>query len=163
MQSGKSTLVRKILFRLRDVRVGGFYTAPLAGGRGEGFQLCSWFGECVPFVRFMQQQGMPVRVPAVDESVFLKQGVRWLHAGMRADWCVIDELGVMECGIHIFVNQVSKVVESGVPLLVVVQERAMDFWLRRFPADRARIYAVTSENRNTLADRLFHDMNQKNA
>ena len=159
MQSGKSTVVRQVLAQLKPGRVGGFRTEPLPEGRQAGFQLSSWDGSCVPFVRFPRPNA-GLWEAQVDADVFSNQAAGWLRASANVDWCVIDELGILEQGVEPFVREVERLVDSKVPLLEVIQERALSFWLPRFPQERCRFYTLSMDNRDSLADQLAKELKQ---
>lgn len=157
LQSGKSTVVQQVLAQLKPGRVGGFRTEPLPEGRQPGFQIGPWDGACVPFARFTGQADGPWSLK-VDTSVFSNQAVGWLRAAASADWCVLDELGILEQGADSFVQEVSRLVHSTVPLLAVIQERALPFWLQRIPQERCRIYRLDPTNRDSLPEQLANEL-----
>ncbi|MDD4737005.1 MAG: nucleoside-triphosphatase [Kiritimatiellae bacterium] len=159
MQSGKSTVVRQILAQLEPGRLGGFQTEPLPEGRRVGFQIGPWDGVCVPFVRFSGQANA-LWNPQVDASVFSNQAAGWLRAAVNADWCVLDELGILEQGIDAFVQEVNRVASSTVPMLAVIQERALPFWMEHLPQDRCRIYRLDAGNRDSLNKQLANELKQ---
>ena len=157
MQSGKSTAVRCVLQHWKEARIGGFRTEPLPEGRGTGFQIGPWGGPCVPFVRF-SGAGDSAWSMQVEDSVFSDRAVRWLREARQADWCVLDELGIMEQGIEPFVREVAELATSEVALLAVIQERALSFWMKHFPPERCRMYRLDPGNRDEVTGRMIHDM-----
>ena len=94
----------------------------------------------------------------VDEQVFSELGVRLLRESHSADFCVLDELGIMECGTGDFVQEVRRTAAATVPLLAVVQERALAFWLPCFPPERIRMYVMNENNRTAMTRRLAKEM-----
>ena len=162
LHCGKSTLVRSVIAGLYGKRLGGFYTSPLIDQQPAGFQLCSWRGECRPFVHFRDRSnaaGCGGRI--VDEQAFSELGVRLLRESHSADSCVLDELGIMECGVCDFVQQVRQLAAATVPLLAVIQERALAFWLPCFPQERIRMYVMNENNRTAMTRRLAKEMSEQ--
>ncbi len=121
---GKTTLIRKIVQELGDLRVAGFYTGEIREGRDRaGFALAGLDGRR-GVLAHVQVKG-PHRVGryGVDVAGFesFLQGIRSGDPDIRL--VVIDEIGKMECLSVRFRELVRGCLESPVPFLATVALR----------------------------------------
>ncbi|MBN1824978.1 MAG: hypothetical protein JW958_01850 [Candidatus Eisenbacteria bacterium] len=153
--SGKSTVVREVLRLAAFERVTGLFSRRVDERDGSrGYRLVSSLDGRE--MRFAFPKSGPDDGPGkfrIDREVFDRFGAEVLRAAARdADSpLVIDELGIFERGASAYVEAVGECVARKRDALVVVQERARDFWtpiLRTEEFDRCA--EVTLRNRDGL-------------
>jgi nucleoside-triphosphatase len=156
---GKSTLVSKVVFRLksagvivggcttsekkvRGVRVGYFVNDLTDGTTGELASVESKIGPRVG----------KYRVNLVDLSRVGAAGLS--KAAESSELIVIDEVGPLELVSPEFRRAVVACIVSGKPVLAVVHERLDDDVLNEVRAKAMETFALTTENRDELAEEL---------
>lgn len=158
LHSGKSTLVRDVIRRLGWTAPAGWVSRreePLPGQ--PVVTLTTWDGSARQVVaRGSKPSPAPDSAPFTPDTAawdrFAWQHLRDLPAGQPV---VLDELGVLEWPAAACVAAVAGLFDRAAPLLVVVQERALDRWLQCVGAARVdRIARLFPDQRGQLADEL---------
>lgn len=156
---GKSTAVSRAVLRLKSagVIVGGCTTNERRrGGARVGFEVrdltTGRTGELASSeTKFGPRVGR-YRVNLEDLAGVGAAGVD--AAAASSEVIVIDEVGPMELVSPEFRRAVSKCIASGKPILAVVHERLEDDLLTELKSKATRLYVMSVENRDEVADEL---------
>ena len=144
--SGKSTVVRRVMERLGWPRPAGFFTTRTRGPAPEVL-ISTWAGE----TRRLARPGAGEPPYRLDEPAFLPWAVEQLRAAPPDAPMVLDELGVLELPSRSFTEAVAGVFQRPGPLLVVIQERALDRWIDLIGRGNAdAFFRVATDNRDRL-------------
>ena len=154
---GKSTLVSKIVFKLksRGVIVGGCTTAERrTGGARVGFEIRDLTngtnGELASTTRKL---GPRVGKYRVNLAYLASVGAKGLSdAATGSELIVIDELGPMELVSPEFRKAVKKCIDSGKPMLAVIHERMEDDLLAEMRSKAGSLLEIDENNRDELVD-----------
>jgi len=154
--SGKSTLFRRIVDKLRDAgyTVGGISSPEVrVGGKRIGFKIIDLLTN---EERWLAKRGYISRARVGSYGVLLKEATElWkkaLSRALKADVIGIDEVGPMELKIPGFkYDLVNKVLTSPKPLILVIHYRLDP---RSIGLLASKIITVTLENRERLNKEL---------
>lgn len=156
---GKSTLVSKVVLRLKSVGVivGGCSTGERRSkGVRVGFEVrdltTGAVGELATAEGGLGPKVGRYRVNLKDLSRVGAAGLS--AAALKSELIVIDEVGPMELVSPEFRSAVRACVDSGKPLLAVVHERLDDDLLNYLRTKAEATHVLTVENRDGLADEL---------
>lgn len=129
--SGKSTVVRAALKRMGWTEPGGFFTHWAGAGRGaQTLHLETWGGEAGPIAHRVAEPVAPGGLCyALDAPLFTGAALASLLPAAEGRPVAIDELGLIELGSVEFTTEVAKLFRGSVPVLAVVQRRALDRWM----------------------------------
>jgi nucleoside-triphosphatase len=158
---GKTTLIRKIIERLRPMRMSGFYTGEIREGASRtGFEVTTLDGKSGRLASVGTGEGPHVGHYRVDLASFEETALPSLELRPEISLYVVDEIGKMECLSKPFVEAMQKLAESDVPLLATVALHGSGFIEDIKSHPRTTILHVTRENRDempkTIASRLFN-------
>jgi nucleoside-triphosphatase len=120
---GKTTLVRRIIEQLLDLRLAGFYTRELRGedGRRVGFEAVGLNGRSTTLASVRSKSKLRVGRYGVELSDFERLLDEELNRETRGvDLFVIDEIGKMECFSRPFVELVGKLLGGDALVLATV-------------------------------------------
>ena len=150
---GKTTLMRRLAERLGDRRVDGFLTEEIrsTAGRRIGFQAVPFEGEGwtishvdLPGPARVGRYGVDLN--AVDRlGEILERAVR-----DRAEVCLVDEIGKMECLSERFVRSMERLLESGIPTIATVSGRGAGLIAEVKQRPDSELWYVTATNRDGL-------------
>ena len=152
---GKTTVVRKVVARLPDLRIAGFVTEEIRAeaGRRAGFRAIDFDGRRTTIAHV--DLGGKHRVGRYGVDVLALDAVVRVSLGEGpADVYVIDEIGKMECMSRLFVRRVEDLLASGSPLLATVAVRGGGLIERVKVRDDARLLEVTTGNREVLPETI---------
>jgi nucleoside-triphosphatase len=151
---GKSTVLREVVNRLGDRRLGGFTTAEIRGPRGRlGFRLDTFDGResTLAHVEIASSHRVGrygVDVDAVDRIVSEA-------FPERAEIYLVDEIGKMECMSRRFVEAMTALLDSATPLVATVAIRGGGFIEQVKQRPDVELWTVTRENREALPERVL--------
>jgi nucleoside-triphosphatase len=151
---GKTTIVRTVVQRLRDIHPAGFYTEEIRQGRvRRGFRLVTFDGESATMA---DVDFPPPRVGKYGVAVATidRFAANLPEVSERSPICLIDEIGKMECLSTVFVRSMRRVIESGRTLVATVGERGGGFIQEVKRYDDAVVWQVTEATRDRLPDRV---------
>lgn len=154
---GKTTVIKRVLERMRG-RAGGFYTEEIReGGIRKGFRIASLDG--VEGILAHVNYKSPYRVGKYGVKVedLERVGVAaLLRALAGCDLIVVDEIARMETFSHQFKRAVLRCLDSDKALLGTIQQRDDPFLnsIRRRPD--IQVMEVTVENRSSLPERILN-------
>ena len=152
VQTGKSTLIRRILSRHPEWRIGGFRTvsAPMEEG-WLGVHLLPGDparGECMPENRVGRRcpalrcrEPIPGAFERLCPSLFETEG---------CDLLMMDELGGMEENAESFKNAVLNALHGPVPVLGVIKPRETPFLNAIRACPGVTVITLNEDNRNAL-------------
>lgn len=164
IQTGKSTVIRKVTEKHPDWKIGGFITvkAPEGGKAPENWPDGQEF---LPDAIYICRAGRPVfssdlgvvgdcgefGFPKSFPEVFDRTGKKLVEDIEGYDLIIMDELGFMENEAKLFQEAVFKTLGSGVPVLGVLKKKESSFLnsVRSFPG--VKVIEVTEDNRDALA------------
>jgi nucleoside-triphosphatase len=165
---GKSTAIRKLTDRLVSLRVdvGGFKTLPGPEDElGRDAVYIMPYGENAELASaFSRDRAVAVRDRRAFRyesyaDVFDGIGAELLRGAARCDLIIMDELGFMEADALVFQKTVLSILDGVTPVLGVVKPPSAS---KRVPFldvvrshEKARVFTVTSENRDEIPDMLF--------
>lgn len=151
---GKTTIVRTVGQRLRDIHPPGFYTEEIRQGRvRRGFRLVTFEGETAT----MADVDFPpprvgkygVAVATIDRfAAMLPEATR------QSPICLIDEIGKMECLSKVFVHAMRDLIQSDQTIVATVGERGGGFIDEVKRRDDAELWRVTETTRDELPGRV---------
>lgn len=154
---GKTTVVCRVIQRMGDFRLAGFYTQEIReSGRRVGFEAIGLGGgrAVLSHVSFRGKKRVGryvVELPGFETLVRTELG----KSAHEVDLFVIDEIGKMECFSRVFIESTSAALDGPVPVLAVIAAKGGGFISRVKARPDVRILPVTAGNRDGLPDRLL--------
>jgi nucleoside-triphosphatase len=153
---GKTTVIGRVVERMKDRRLAGFYTREIREhGERIGFEVIGLGGRSAMLAHVDFHGGDRVGRYGVDVSGFeaiLEQELG--QVGKEADVFIIDEIGKMECLSAIFVQAVTRVLDGPVSVLATVAAKGGGFIARVKARPDVETVTVTTANRDRLPDEL---------
>jgi nucleoside-triphosphatase len=151
---GKTTIIRAVGERFRDMRPTGFYTEEIRPGHTRrGFRLVTFDDETetIADVDFP-----PPRVGkyGVDVATIDRFAARLPDASKQSPICLIDEIGKMECLSAVFVHSMRGLIKSGQTVVATVGERGGGLIDEVKHHSEAELWRVTEATRDGLPDRV---------
>jgi nucleoside-triphosphatase len=153
---GKTTLVRRVIEQLSDLRAAGFYTQEIRRqGKRLGFQAVGLSGGRAVLAHVVFRS--PLRVGRYGVQLEEFEALVEAELGKAAtevDLFVIDEIGKMECYSERFVAAVREVLDGPVPVLGTVGYKGRGFIEEVKRRGDVRVIEVTPANRDELVGGL---------
>ena len=150
---GKSTLVAKVTSGTK-LRVGGVLARDRRyKDRRTGFELLDLSTGMVGILADESGDGPQLGKYRVHLDDLDRIGAQAVENALGCDLIVVDEVGPMELSSHRFVLAVEKAIASPKPMLVVLHEWS-NHRLAKKIRSTFRIFTVTRENRDSLADEI---------
>ncbi len=149
---GKSTLVQTVLAQTKIPFV-CFQTSAILENRSVvGFELGELNShEKVRFASLVNPSSPGLDKYEIDHTVFDKQGIRLLDSIQeQSKLIVLDELGIMEFNSPLFLKAIVTLFSSPKPIIAVIQQRALQKYLKLFQNKEFLTFHVTISNRNHL-------------
>ena len=149
---GKTTLVRRVIECLVDLRLRGFYTQELRGadGRRVGFEAIGLHGRRTNLAHVRSQSKNRVGRYGVELRGFEDLIREELAAAGDVELFVIDEIGKMECCSLPFVDVTQQLLSSETPVLATVAKKGGGLIREVKERDDVELIPVTTENRDEL-------------
>jgi nucleoside-triphosphatase len=160
---GKTTVIRRLLERLPDLRLAGFYTKEMRErGQRVGFEIIGLSGRraVLGHVRSSSRHRVgrygvdPAALEAVVQAELIDQ------AG-EANLIVIDEIGKMELTCPSFVEVVPRLLDGGVPVVATVALHGSGLIAQVKARDDVRLVEVAGHNREQLPEKLESWLRQR--
>ncbi|HEY3346101.1 MAG TPA: NTPase [Nitrospirota bacterium] len=163
--SGKTTLIERLLVRLKDKNAGGFITREIReGGNRVGFKIIS----------LDKREGILAHIDAKGSHKAGKYtvniadlegiGVDALQRAIASDdIIVIDEIGGMELLSERFQDMVNIALESEKPLVATIAEDGHEFIYDIKSRRDIHLLKLTHENREEVLDELVRHMTEGKA
>ena len=153
---GKTTVIHRVVERLGDWRLAGFYTEEIREhGSRVGFLAVGLSGDSVALAHV--DFGGPARVGKYGVDVAAFDGMVRKELGgaeSETDLLVIDEIGKMECRSKVFVAAVARVLDSPVAVLGTIAARGGGFIERVKGRADVEIMPVSIENSDRLPETI---------
>ena len=151
---GKTTVIQRVIERLGDRRLAGFYTRELRrDGRRVGFEAVGLGGDATVLAHTDFRSSMRVGRYGVELDGF--EGLvqeEFGEAGQDVDLFVVDEFGKMECFSRAFVAAASAVLDGPVPVLATIAAKGGGFIAQVKTRPDVELVTVTNENREGLPE-----------
>jgi nucleoside-triphosphatase len=154
-QSGKTTIIQKVVADFPG-QAAGFYTREVRErGRRVGFEIVTLAGEVVLLSHVDFPSPLRVGKYGVDLGNFHRVALPALEVVPGVDLIVVDEVGKMECLSDKFVAAMERLWAAPVPLVVTVAEKGggLIAAIKRKPYKT--LVTVTLANREALPDRIL--------
>lgn len=153
---GKTTVIQKLVERLGELRLAGFYTREIRlQGRRMGFEVVGLRGETAPLAHVESRSPARVGKYGVELNAFEKLLRAELNRSPEeVDLFVIDEIGKMECLSRPFVEAVRGILDGPVPLLATVALKGGGFIREVKARSGVELRTVTHRNRDHLPNEL---------
>jgi nucleoside-triphosphatase len=153
---GKTTVIRRVVSRLK-VPAHGFYTAEIRQeGRRRGFEIVTLAGERATLAHVDIASEHRISKYGVDVPALDRVGVAAIEAGMDAGGLVvIDEIGPMEVMSPRFRQAVLDALDSGVQIIGTIYGRSAPFTDRIKDRSDVEVITVTRENRDALVGQIL--------
>jgi len=151
--SGKSTIVRRVMEQLGWRQPAGFLTRRSADQRSApALVLETWEGTSCVFAQLRKSLLKEEEPPyAVDLSALNRFAVEHMANAPAGTPVVMDELGGLELGAETFTQAVASLFQRPVPILAVIQKRALDRWLKIIRQKNIEhVFQVENGNRDRL-------------
>ena len=153
---GKTTVIRQVVGRLVDLRLAGFYTKEIRQqGQRVGFEAVGLAGQSAMLAHADFRSSHRVGRYGVDLGGF--EAILQAELARPADGVdvfVIDEIGKMECLSRVFVEAVTRVLDSPVPVLATVAAKGGGFIAAVRGRPDVEVITVCTDNRDKLAEEL---------
>lgn len=153
---GKTTVIRRVVERLGNLRLAGFYTEEIRHhGQRVGFQAVGLGGQSATLAHVDFPSSHRVGRYGVDlggfEAIVQAELTRPANS---VDVFVIDELGKMECLSPVFVEIVTRVLDGRVPVLATVAAKGGGLIAAVKARPDVEVVTVFVGNRDELAEVL---------
>ncbi len=153
--AGKSTVVRDVMRRMGWSAPGGFFTHWGGGERGsDALNVSTWGGESHLMARRRMGKAGLEQVPyELEADGFCRIAIPSFRVLQQP--VVIDELGMIELDSPEFSEAVANLFQCSVPVLAVIQARAMKRWRSILgPKGVDHSFQVTSFTREVLSEQI---------
>jgi len=152
---GKTTVVRRVVDQLTDLRLAGFYTCELRhGGKRIGFEAIGLGGQTAPLASVRSRSQIRVGKYGVELAAFDGLLRAELEPLGNVDLYVVDEIGKMECYSKLFVDTMRQILDGDVPLLATIALKGGGFIREVKQRDDVELITVSPGNRDSLPGEL---------
>ncbi len=153
--TGKTTLVMRLVARLKTFKVAGFYTEEIrTGGAREGFEIVDVRGTRGLFSHIDIVGGQRVGKYGVDVRGFEQYLETVPFLSPHTDLIVIDEVGRMECLSGKFTRLVVDLLDAPVMVVATIALRGGGIIDRIKNRADIRLCTITKQNRDDLVDQI---------
>ncbi len=153
---GKTTVVRRVADLLAGRRICGFMTEEIrVQGERQGFRLETFEGRSAVLAH-VSNRSCPrvgkygVNIPALEGAV---EGA--LDPNVGADVYLVDEIGRMECLSGRFIAAMTRLLDSGKPVVATVARRGAGFIEDVKRRADVEVWQVTRSNRDKLPEKII--------
>jgi nucleoside-triphosphatase len=150
---GKTTVLRKAAELLAGWRIAGFYTEEMReSGTRTGFRGLAFDGASEAVIARADDPGQPrigryaVDVAAIDEIA----GATLRFDEDEVDAVLIDEIGKMECLASEFLDSVTDLLDTALPMVATVARQGTGLIAEVKNRPDALVWEVTPDNRDRL-------------
>jgi len=153
---GKTTLVERLIVRLKDVRAGGFVTREIReSGERRGYRIISLDKHEGVLAHVELSGSYKVGKYTVNLEDLEKVGVKAIERALRDDQVIIiDEIGKMELMSPRFPEMVEFALRSDKPLVATVPADGPPFVEEIKKRSDIHLIRLTKENRDTVIDEV---------
>ncbi len=153
---GKTTVILRLVERLRDLRLAGFYTEEMRErGQRVGFEIVGLSGQRAALAHVRSSSRHRVGRYGVDTAALeaMVQLELTDQAG-EADIIVIDEIGKMELTCPSFVEVMPRLLDGGVPMVATVALHGAGLIAQVKIRGDVQLVEVAGHNRDQLPEEL---------
>jgi nucleoside-triphosphatase len=152
---GKTTAIRRLVERLGDLRLAGFYPQEVRErGQRVGFDVVSLSGRRAPLAHVRSRSRHRVGRYGVEPERLEPLVQEELAGAGSVDAYLIDELGKMELLCPAFVAAVPRLLGGAVPVVLTVAEKGHGLIAQVKARADVRLVTVTEGNRDGLPEDL---------
>ncbi|KPJ64979.1 hypothetical protein AMJ44_11590 [candidate division WOR-1 bacterium DG_54_3] len=153
---GKTSLIKEIIFRLKDTKAEGFFTSEIREkGERKGFKITSLSGKEAVMAHVDFESPFKVSKYKVSVENLEKIGLGSLNKAIQeADLIVIDEIGKMELFSERIKQAILDALESPKRVLGTITQSDIKFANEIKRRKDTLILEVTRENREELVNRI---------
>ena len=149
--SGKTTLFRRLVERLRHLNPVGFYTAEIRKHtKRQGFRLCSLDGRRGILAHVDFRTGYQIGKYGVDVTGFEAFFARLPILAPETGLVMIDEIGKMECLSHDFNKMISRIFDSQTPLIATIAQKGGGLIAELKKRPDVQLFKLTRENQDDV-------------
>jgi nucleoside-triphosphatase len=148
---GKTTLIKKILDRQKDLKATGFYTEEIReNGIRKGFALVDLNGKKSVLSHVRIRSLFRVGKYGVDIERFnnFLDGIDFFDS--QTDFIVIDEIGKMECYSDKFLSLMQKLLDSETMVIATIARKGGGFIAEIKQRSDIQLFELTQTNRDWL-------------
>lgn len=151
---GKTTVLRAAARKLDEYRLLGFYTEEIrTRSVRQGFRLVTFEGEKA-IIAHVDLPPPRVSKYGVDVAAIGRFATALRDAPDRSAIYLVDEIGKMECLSAMFVQAITRVLDSGRPFVATVAQRGGGFIEEVKHRREVELWTVTQASRDALPDRI---------
>jgi nucleoside-triphosphatase len=153
--AGKTTLFRRLVDELQDLKPIGFYTSEIRRGETrKGFSLCGLDGRRGVLAHVEFHTGYRVGKYGVDVNGFedFLNGMPLLAP--ETGPVMIDEIGKMECLSDRFVELIKDILASQKQLIATIAQKGAGLIATLKKRSDARLFTLTHDNQGILFDQI---------
>ncbi|MEE9497213.1 MAG: nucleoside-triphosphatase [Desulfobacterales bacterium] len=153
--SGKTTLFRRLVEKLRHLNPVGFYTAEIRKhGKRQGFSLSSLDGRSGILAHVNFCTGYQVGKYGVDVAGF-EAFIELLPVlAPETGLVMIDEIGKMECLSDNFIKIISDILNSETPLIATIAQKGGGLIADLKKRSDTQRFTLTHENQDDLVQKI---------
>ena len=152
---GKTTIVHRVVDKLSDLRLAGFYSRELRQrGRRVGFEAIGLGGHTAPLASVRSRSRIRVGKYGVELTQFEDLLRAELEGSKDVDLYVVDEIGKMELFSELFVDTIRQILDGEAPLLGTVALKGGGFIREVKQRDDVELITVKPGNRDNLPSDL---------
>lgn len=151
---GKTTVIRRLIERLGDLRLAGLYTQEIRErGQRVGFEAVSLSGRRTLLAHVGSRSRHRVGRYGVEPE-HLQPLVRELAGTGAVGAYLIDEVGKMELLCPAFVEAVARLLDGDVPAVLTVAQKGQGLIAQVKARADVRLVTVTDQNRDGIPEEL---------
>jgi nucleoside-triphosphatase len=152
---GKTTAIRAVAASLTGRRLGGFVTEEIReSGARHGFELVTFDGRRAVMAHVDHPGPARVGKYGVDVAVVEELARSALAVRGDIDVYLVDEIGKMECLSPVFVDAMSALLDSGVPVVATIGQRGGGFIATVKRRPDVTLWVLTRANRDGMPARV---------
>lgn len=152
---GKTTVIRRLIERLADLRLAGFYTQEMREqGQRVGFEAVGLSGQQALLAHVRSRSSHRVGRYGVEPEHLRPLVQEELTRAGDAGVFLIDEVGKMELLCPVFVELVPRLLDGSVPVVMTVAQKGQGLIAQVKARADVRLVPVTEENRDQLPEEL---------
>jgi len=158
---GKTTIIKRLVGRLTEFTVNGFYTEEIRNGiQRVGFRLIGLRGPSgvIAHVDFDCPHRVGRNKVEVAKIDYLANANL---AAVDAELTLIDEIGKIECLSPAFVSRIKTILEAGGPLVATIAKKGGGFIEEIKHRSDCELWEVTLQNRNHMPEKVLFWLMQR--
>lgn len=157
---GKTTLLRTIAYRIRHLKLGGFYTKEIReNNKRVGFKVETFSGQSGILSHIKFNTVPKVGKYRIDIPSFERIGVKGLKLALSESQIIlIDEIGKMELFSEKFKETLMQCFESDKKVIATIMSHSHPFVDELKHRSDVQIFKLTLENRNRIGSVIINEV-----